>query len=149
MTESWKTDLDNQLTSITAFFPSPSTTPPTDVIGAGATATAKQDWGKLFRESNYNERLMEEIHQITSKSSGEISAEDEARGHQEYAAPFSLQIKLVVQRTFQFYWRNPVYVGAKLGLNLIAGLFIGSSFWNQGSLTSTASLQNKLFAIFM
>lgn len=119
------------------------------LLGAGATATTKQDWAKLFRESTANERLMEEVRQITSKSSGEQSAEEEARGHQEYAAPFSLQVKLVAQRTFQFYWRNPTYVGAKLALNLIAGLFIGSSFWNQGTLQTTASLQNKLFAIFM
>lgn len=77
----------------------------------------------------------------------EFSAEDEARGHQESAPPFSLQVKLVTQRTFQFYWRYPTYIGAKLALNLIAGLSIGSSFWNQGTLQTTASLQNKLFTI--
>lgn len=34
-------------------------------------------------------------------------------------------------------------------LNLISGLFVGSSFWGQGGYSTTASLQNKIFAIFM
>lgn len=34
-------------------------------------------------------------------------------------------------------------------LNLFAGLFIGSSFYGQGIKVTTASLQNKLFSIFM
>ena len=39
--------------------------------------------------------------------------------------------------------RNVTYIGAKIGLNVLAGLCIGSSFWNQGQNLSVASLQNK------
>lgn len=33
----------------------------------------------------------------------------------------------------------------KIALNLLAGLFVGSTFWNAGGLTSIASLQSKVF----
>lgn len=36
-------------------------------------------------------------------------------------------------------------IKSKMALNVFAGLFIGSSFWNAGGQTSTASLQNKTF----
>lgn len=36
---------------------------------------------------------------------------------------------------------------AKVGLNIVAGLFIGFSFWDSPG--NVAGTQNKLFAVFM
>ncbi len=69
--------------------------------------------------------------------------------NREYAEPLSVQVHLVVGRAFTHYWRDTTYIMSKLGLNIIGGLFIGSSFWGQGAKDNTASLQNKIFAIFM
>lgn len=121
-----------------------------DVIGAGATATTKFDWHQLYLESEMHAKLLTELDKYENMNKGlQISAEDAERGNREYAAPLAVQMDLVLRRAFKHYWRSPTYLSAKLGLNVIAGLFIGSSFWNQGSLLSTASLQNRLFSIFM
>ncbi|EPQ31436.1 uncharacterized protein PFL1_00771 [Pseudozyma flocculosa PF-1] len=123
-----------------------------DVIGAGATATTKHDWHQLFLESELKQELnadLERVESSTRREGAKLSDEDEAAVNREFAAPLSMQARLVVRRNFVHYWRTPVYVGSKLALNIIGGLFIGSSFWNQGALVSTASLQNKIFAMFM
>jgi ABC-type multidrug transport system permease subunit len=49
---------------------------------------------------------------------------------------------MVTQRAFQHYWRSPPYIMAKLMLNIVAGLFIGFSFYK--SPDDVAGLQNKV-----
>ena len=122
-----------------------------DVIGAGATATTDKDWFALFRSSEKYQELERELARLNQlgQKPMEISTESSARLDREYAQPFSVQLKEAVHRVFLSYWRNPTYISSKLFLNLVGGLFIGSSFWGQGDKTSSASLQNKLFATFM
>lgn len=120
-----------------------------DVIGAGATGSSKHDWHRLFKESHMYSQLEADLEQIHKYSKSDQSPEDEARGRREYAANWFTQFKTVLARTWLHYWRDPVYLGSKIGLCVVAGLFIGSSFYLQGSYLSVASLQNKLFGIFM
>lgn len=120
-----------------------------DVIGAGATATTNKDWHQLFLDSNLNSDLQADLDRVESSRDHEISAEDEAMGRREYAEPLSVQVRLVVRRAFTHYYRSTVYLSSKLMLNIIGGLFIGSSFWGQGEAQNIASLQNKIFAVFM
>ncbi|PWN32591.1 uncharacterized protein FA14DRAFT_161962 [Meira miltonrushii] len=127
-----------------------------DVIGAGAASAADRDasktldWPDLFLQSPQYTQLRQDLDRIRAEQ-GSIprSAEDEKRGNQEYATSVFTQLKMVIWRAFVHYWRSPVYLSAKLMLNLIAGLFIASSFWAQGSKETLASLQNVLFAIFL
>lgn len=65
----------------------------------------------------------------------------------QYAAPLMTQITTVVGRAFQNYWRDPVFVWSKLALNILAGLFIGFSFWMAP--TNQQGLQVFLFSVFM
>ena len=122
-----------------------------DVIGAGATATTDKDWFQLFRDSPLYTDLQQELRKISARrhEGGEMSREEMSRMNREYAQPLPVQLKRVVQRIFIAYWRDPTYIVSKLFLNVFGGLFIGSSFWNQGQNNSSAGLQNKLFAIFM
>ncbi|KAK0566531.1 ATP-binding cassette transporter snq2 [Tilletia horrida] len=121
-----------------------------EAIGAGATATTAYDWHKLYKESPMATELQRDFDQITDESKArEIRPEDEKRGARQYAVGTMTQLKLVLYRQMQFQHRNVTYMGAKIGLNVLAGLFIGSSFWGQGQDLSVASLQNKLFAVFM
>ncbi|KAN0061301.1 ATP-binding cassette transporter snq2 [Thecaphora frezii] len=123
-----------------------------DVIGAGATATSKTDWHQQFLESELKQELNRDLDRIESASrQADVKRTelDEISANREFAQPLSTQAQLVLWRNFVHYWRTPVYVMSKVMLNVVAGLFIGSSFWNQGSLESKASLQNKIFAMFM
>ena len=121
-----------------------------DVIGAGATATTDKDWARLFRESELYAQLSHEVAGFEGRRNQQTSdPAHDSRLHREYAQPVSVQLAVTVWRAFQSYWRNPVYIISKLGLNLFAGCFVGSSFWGQGKKTSFAALQNKLFAMFM
>ena len=121
-----------------------------DMIGAGATATTDKNWFQLYRESPQYAEMQSELDRLSRLATeAPLSAEASSRLNREYAQPFFVQVCEVVRRAFASYWRNPTYVIAKLFLNAFGGLFIGSSFWGQGAKTSTASLQNKLFATFM
>ena len=121
-----------------------------DMIGAGATATTDKNWFQLYRESPQYAEMQSELDRLSRLGTeAPLSAEASSRLNREYAQPFFVQVSEVVRRAFASYWRNPTYVIAKLFLNTFGGLFIGSSFWGQGAKTSTASLQNKLFATFM
>jgi len=121
-----------------------------EAIGAGATATTAQNWHQLYKESPMAAQLERDFAAIEEESKArEVRPEDEKRGARQYAVGTLTQLRLVVYRQMQFQHRNVTYMGAKIGLNVLAGLFIGSSFWNQGQNLSVASLQNKLFAVFM
>jgi ABC-2 type transporter len=56
------------------------------------------------------------------------------------------QYQLVQKRSFQLYLRSPVYIRGKVILNVVAGLFLGFTFYNEKN--SAQGLQNKLFATF-
>lgn len=126
-----------------------------DVIGAGASggsAAAKdQDWHRLYLHSDMHAQLLHDLREFEAAAPADsaLSSEEIARGKREYAASYMTQLRANFRRTAAHYWRSPVYVGSKIGLCLFAGLFIGSSFWGQGAKVSVASLQNKLFAVFM
>lgn len=56
------------------------------------------------------------------------------------------QYLLVQKRSLLWHWRSPVYIQGKILLNVVAGLFIGFTFYQQDN--SAQGLQNKLFATF-
>jgi len=56
------------------------------------------------------------------------------------------QYLLVQKRSLLWHWRSPVYIRGKILLNVVAGLFIGFTYYQQDN--SAQGLQNKLFATF-
>ncbi|TNY24740.1 putative SNQ2-ABC transporter [Rhodotorula diobovata] len=119
-----------------------------DVIGAGASAKSDKDWASLWNESEESKKVQREIDQFHAEKEGEASAADKSPdAGLDYAAPRWQQFTVVLRRTFQHYNRDPTYVGAKLMLNIVAGLFIGFSFWM--SPLDQAGTQDFLFAVFM
>jgi ATP-binding cassette subfamily G (WHITE) protein 2 (PDR) len=73
--------------------------------------------------------------------------DDDPTALDQFAAPFGLQLRTVVSRVFEQYWRTPSYLYSKTALCTAVGLFIGFSFWD--SPTSLQGMQNQLFSIFM
>jgi ATP-binding cassette, subfamily G (WHITE), member 2, PDR len=65
----------------------------------------------------------------------------------EFATSFSTQITLVTHRIFQQYNRLPTYIFSKWLLLVVAGLFIGFTFYSPPD--SLAGMNNVLFSLFM
>ncbi|KAM0791176.1 hypothetical protein ACM66B_005660 [Microbotryomycetes sp. NB124-2] len=119
-----------------------------NAIGAGAGQTAKEDWAQLWRESKEFDVIQKQIDKFHEDYAQRESAADaEPDSNRTYAAHTVNQLQIVTKRAFQNYWRDPTYLGAKIALNIIAGLFIAFSFFK--SPNTVAGSQNYLFAVFM
>ncbi|KAJ9109700.1 ABC multidrug transporter afr2 [Naganishia cerealis] len=118
-------------------------------IGATPGSTSNVDWNKVWLESPENEAVVTELaclKQGMSNKDSTVGATPDRR-HREFAAPFWAQMREVLRRVFQQWWRTPSYIWSKIALCVGSSLFIGFSFFNAG--TSIQSLQNQLFSIFM
>ena len=116
-----------------------------DVIGAGATATTAQDWYGIWQTSPEASVTQDQIDAIHTEGRSRPAVETAL--HSEFATPWFVQVKELFVREAQAYWRDPTYLMAKFALNIIAGLFVGFTFYK--SKDTQQGTQNKLFAIFM
>lgn len=117
-----------------------------EIVNAGKNDNG-QDWFNVWNESEAAklvQREIDEIHEQTQHSSLDISEET---GGTEFAMPIWIQIWECTYRVFQQYWRMPEYVFAKIALCVVAGLFIGFSFY--GADNTQAGMQNIVFSAFM
>lgn len=125
-----------------------------EIIGAGASGKATQDWPTVWRDSQEVKNIQTELDEIhahhsaaapnSTETPGATAADD---GNSEFAMPFTAQLRHVVVRVFQQYWRDPQYIFAKLMLGLASSLFIGFSFFRPNS--SIQGFQDVLFSTFM
>ena len=107
------------------------------------------DWHDVWTGSPEREDVIREIERIRNDKSSQPAADGDeaANNHSEFAASFAVQTWAVTVRVFQQYWRTPSYIAEKFILSMIAGLFIGFSFFQSND--SLAGMQNVLFAVFM
>ncbi|KAL5002713.1 ABC-2 type transporter-domain-containing protein [Aspergillus recurvatus] len=117
-----------------------------EVIGAGASGKSDLDWPSIWKESTEALEVQQEIDRI-HKDRATAPSEEDKNTHQEYAMPFINQLWQVTSRVFQQYWREPVYIWAKLILAIASGLFIGFTFFKPDS--SQQGFQDVLFSAFM
>ncbi|KAJ7018816.1 pleiotropic drug resistance ABC transporter [Mycena alexandri] len=116
-----------------------------DVIGAGATAASTQDWEAVWRKSPESAKAREALDRIHTE--GRSRGAVQATFTSDFATPWMQQATSLFRRDLRFRWRNPTYLVAKLLLNVVAGLFIGFTFYK--AKTSQQGTQNQLFAIYM
>ncbi|KAK9477636.1 ABC-2 type transporter-domain-containing protein [Lipomyces japonicus] len=116
-------------------------------IGAGATASVKNDWNELWVNSENCAKVTNEIATMQSElaSLPRLDASPELTA--KFAMPWTTQLAQVTLRTSKHYWRSPSYILSKLTLSILSGLFIGFTFWNLTD--SITDVQNGLFAVFM
>ncbi|MCJ1402759.1 hypothetical protein MMC11_005980 [Xylographa trunciseda] len=121
-----------------------------EVIGAAPGTTTNVDWHQVWRDSPELAQvhkelatMKEELPQVTAPA----ASHDDKASYREFAAPFGQQMREVLWRVFQQYWRTPSYIYSKAILCVSSGLFIGFSFFRAEN--SQQGLQNQLFAIFM
>jgi hypothetical protein len=86
-----------------------------DAIGAGATAKTKQNWGKIWSDSEECTRITEEIEKIASERKNTEMSKF-MKDQREYAMPMSTQIMAVTKRSFTSYWRDPDYLLGKYSI---------------------------------
>ncbi|KAH6679909.1 multidrug resistance protein CDR1 [Plectosphaerella plurivora] len=119
-----------------------------EIVNKG-TNPRGMDWHDIWTGSPEREDVIREIERIHNDKSAQpaTDGEDAAHSHSEFAASFAVQTWAVTVRVFQQYWRSPAYIAEKFILSMIAGLFIGFSFFQAND--SLAGMQNVLFAVFM
>lgn len=105
------------------------------------------NWAKIWQNSK--EAAIVEL-EITSFSKGPQPESSKpphpAASNNKDSTSYLYQYLLVQQRSLLWHWRSPVYIRGKILLNLVAGLFVGFTFFQQNN--SAQGLQNKLFATF-
>lgn len=112
-----------------------------EVIGAGATATSRQDWPLAWIQSPEAHRVNQEIERI--HIAGRQKPTVQAAFISEFATSWLYQTWELTKRNHIAYWRDPMYLIAKLALNIFGGLFIGFTFFKASN--SQQGTQNKLF----
>lgn len=116
-----------------------------DVIGAGATASSKQDWYEIWKGSKDAMEVQRDIERIHTEGRNRPAIEATLRT--EFATSLGYQIYELTKRNTQSHCRDATYLVAKLVLNIASGLFIGFTFYKaKDSLQGT---QNKLFVSFL
>ncbi|KAG8789944.1 hypothetical protein FRC12_013096 [Ceratobasidium sp. 428] len=116
-----------------------------DVIGAGATAKSEIDWHAAWKRAPESTSLEEELRSLHQRGREQMA--DESRDRPEFATGKLNQLTSLLRRSFRHYVRSPTYIMSKLALNILAGLFMGFTFFHADN--SIQGSQNKLFAIFM
>lgn len=89
--------------------------------------------------------MQEEIDRIHSE--GRSRPAVQATYKSEFATSWIYQAVTLFARDNQAHWRDPVYLMAKVALNVSAALLIGFTYFQAKD--SIQGSQNKLFAIFM
>ncbi|KAG6090993.1 ZEB2-regulated ABC transporter 1 [Claviceps sp. LM220 group G6] len=123
-----------------------------EVIGAAPGTATDVDWYQTWRDSPEYQSTQEELESMKQGRRESVASapveelQDGENGYREFAAPFSVQLKLNLHRVFQQYWRTPVYIYAKTALCTLVALFIGFIFYKAPN--SQQGLQNQMFAIF-
>ncbi|KAK7207674.1 ABC-2 type transporter-domain-containing protein [Myxozyma melibiosi] len=116
-------------------------------IGAGATAQASSNWYDIWTASSNFRELTAEIEQMHAELAKKPARQVSKELSRQYAANYMTQLKLVVIRMFDQYWRDPQYITAKAMLMLTSGLFVGFSFWHADH--TLQGIQNLLFGVFL
>ena len=118
-----------------------------EAIGAGATASVKEDWHQIWLDSAEHHAAEEKVSQMISELSQKRDESDIGDKATKYATSYRYQFGFVLRRTGITFWRNLNYIMSKMMLMTVAGLFIGFTFFGVGS--SFTGLQNAMFTAFI
>jgi hypothetical protein len=66
----------------------------------------------------------------------------DSNAEKSFAVGWRTQYKAMQVRLFQNYWRSPGYVISKTFLNIVAGLFLGFTFYKEPN--TLQGIQNKV-----
>ena len=120
-----------------------------EVIGAAPGSHSEIDWPAVWRESPERRAVHKHLDELkeTLCSRPVETTNNDPTAFNEFAAPFSVQLRECLVRVFSQYWRTPVYIYSKIALCSLTALYIGFSFFHAQN--SIQGLQNQMFSIFM
>ncbi|KAF2684609.1 hypothetical protein K458DRAFT_367108 [Lentithecium fluviatile CBS 122367] len=103
-------------------------------------------WHEKWAQSAERQEVLRQIaafkkHSARSKNASALPHE------RQYAASFTTQFRLVTQRAFQEYWRDPVYLYCKIALCVVTTLLNGISFFN--AKLDIQGITNIFFSVFL
>lgn len=111
------------------------------IPGAGATATTDIDWHSTWKNSDQARIIDKELEDILAEGRARPPVTTEL--HTEFTTSWPYQVSTLLRRDLQRHWRDPQYLVSKIALNIVAGLFIGFTFWKANN--SIQGTQNRLF----
>jgi ATP-binding cassette subfamily G (WHITE) protein 2 (PDR) len=118
-----------------------------EAIGAAPGAHTSIDWPAVWKESAEYSSVQDELARLRDLASQPSAVIDSEGTHQEFAAPFTTQLRAVALRCAQQYWRTPSYIYSKAVLTVGSSLLIGFSFFKGEN--SMQGLQNQMFGVFV
>ncbi|CAD6608928.1 XXYS1_4_G0045650.mRNA.1.CDS.1 [Saccharomyces cerevisiae] len=118
-----------------------------EAIGAGATASVKEDWHEKWMNSVEFEQTKEKVQDLINDLSKQETKSEVGDKPSKYATSYAYQFRYVLIRTSTSFWRSLNYIMSKMMLMLVGGLYIGFTFFNVGK--SYVGLQNAMFAAFI
>lgn len=118
-----------------------------EVIGAAPGTHSEIDWPSVWKQSPEYDEVRAELRRLRSLVNNPSMVADEVvSGHQQFAAPFMVQLFQVLKRVFEQYWRTPSYIYSKMLLAVGCSMLIGFSFF-MGENTMQG-LNNQMFGVF-
>jgi ATP-binding cassette subfamily G (WHITE) protein 2 (PDR) len=92
-----------------------------EAIGAAPGTQAKVDWHQAWLDSPERVEVREELARLEKDISTKTQVhQDETSSHSEFAAPFSQQMVVALERSWWQLWRSPSYIYSKIILCAIS-----------------------------
>lgn len=113
------------------------------VIGAGSRNDAHMDWTGLWRDSQQAKEREKTEQSLVPADEHAPQLEQQSM----YSVPFHVQLWVVVQRTWLYYWREPDYVTSKLWMS-VGNSLLNSLTYLQSPNTERGAY-NRVFSAFM
>jgi ATP-binding cassette subfamily G (WHITE) protein 2 (SNQ2) len=116
-----------------------------DVTRAGSRSKATNDWAQVWIQSDTRHKrgpILEEKASPSATRQTSMTKYDDT-----YAAPFHVQLQVILSRNWLYYWREPDYATSKLWMN------VGNSLLNSLTYLQSPSNQKgaygRVFSAFM
>lgn len=90
-----------------------------DVVRAGATTSSKQDWHEIWRISDESIEVQKEVDAIYRD--GMTRPPVASKVTHQFSISRVYQTVELTKRVAQRHWRDPIYLMAKLVLNIAGG----------------------------
>ncbi|CDM36387.1 hypothetical protein DTO013E5_6833 [Penicillium roqueforti] len=114
-----------------------------EVIGAGSRNDAHMDWASLWHDSQQGKEREKAEQSLVPAAEHSPPLEQQSL----YSVPFHVQLWVVVQRTWLYYWREPDYVTSKLWMS-VGNSLLNSLTYLQSPNTERGAY-NRVFSAFM
>ena len=91
-----------------------------EVTGSAPSSGSTQDWPAIWNNSEEHKVVKAELARMKETLSQQPVSVNDLDVLRPFAAPFGIQLWIVVMRVFQQYWRTPSFLYSKVALCLFS-----------------------------